>query len=794
MSLKLTLDYAAQIVKEPGFGQRISSSEWAAKLNPTTGTLKGIWRDQWTQTLMLQPMQLQKGWKDTSDQLDSIVGLTDRGSGKLVTNATNITNFAVFEANLKQNANNPWVFFSPIPGTTLSFAQLVVQLAIIALESKSPAPISTSDTRVIAYTEEKPSGNQAWYFRWFQPDAQIGPSFMGLSIGEFNLVFMEEVLAIFRDTSTAGDRSSFERVMMIPLFSPGSNDQSANAGYANAFGASETGPGERSILWLPFHRSLVYIEASSGKWAILDTRQAPVLNGKTGDDRDWDIVKDDREVLVWGLTPSVGRFQLQKVKWFDTATVRLPTFTLDYAPAAALTADNIVPDADALHGTLLSWGSPTTPPGYDNIANSLDTCPPVTTGATDQTRTYGESFTFTASGSRRFTPFLYGVDIRVPRDVRTWPVSATTIADAHPDAGLVRRATIRASVENPEDTSLTVEAIDRPPYAFPALWYRSAYPVRLWDDAGTVGTGDDTNLFIGLTAPTAVQPLRLDTNILRDVRVSAGSYWKRLATTQLRDQRDWTGTGHITAVDFVVRQCGIDTTGADYPTPQSDWNVPLGGATNTRFPNTGALRPHWQPKPGEFADKFISRIAQEFAGFVVGFYPDGTFYYLPAANGWFYNTSGVTFFKNRASGSPCYESPVEFENVEPEANAVQVVARSQTGGLLRSSVFVDWASIQNTAAPNFLGEWRSKVYQIDGVLTCAEVNRVAFIIFQQLRRRHLKVRFKGDYVPALKPGRVFTLEGQGSDTYRLMDYTAELERTGWHPVSYQAELVENGYL
>lgn len=795
MSLSLALDYAAQIVKEPGYGLRIPSEDLAPKLNPTAGTLKGFWRDEWTKTIMLQPLQLQEGFLNSADQLDSIIGLTDRGSGKLVVDPANIGSSALFEANVRQNANNPWVFYSPIPGTTLSFLETLAFTGMLAyLHDHSPFPVSTTDPRVIASTEEKISGNQALYFRYFQPDSLIGHSYLGISIGEFNVVLANDLVAIFQDVSPGRDRTQYKRILTGPLFSPGSTDQTANHGYVGTSAASETGPGDRSIFWLPFHRSLVYIQVSTGKWTILDTRQIPMLNGKSGDNRDWDIV-EDREVMIWGYTPSVGRFQLQKVKWFAAATLKLPTFTLDYTPASALTADNIVPDADTGHGTLLTWGAPTTPAGYANIENSLDTCPPVTTDSTDQTKTYGEQFTFTASGDQRFTPFLYAVEVRVPREVRTWPVSPTTLADAHPAGGIINSATIRASVTEPADTSFTAATIDRPPFFFPALWFRSAYPVQLAETVGPL------TLFTGITTPTQVMPLRNDANIHRDVTITGASYWKRLATTQIRDLRDWTGTGHIRAVDYIVRQCGIDTTGADYPLDGlgsgigGGWDIPLGGLPTT-FPNTGALRPHWRPKPEEYADHFISRIAEQFAGFVVGFYPNGTFYYLPAANGWYYNTTEVTFFKSRTAhpAGPCYESPVEFENVELEANAVQVVARSQTGGLLRSSVFVDWASIKNPAAPNFVGEWRGKVYRVDGVLTCNEVNRIAHTIFMQLRRRHLKVRFHADYVPTLKPGRVFTLEGQGSDTYRLISYTAAIMRAGIHKADMEAELVENGFI
>ena len=316
MSLSLTLDAAVQIVKEPGFGQRVSSKEFAGKLNPGATSLKGFWRDEWSQTVMLQPQQLMEGWLSSASQLDSIIGLLDRGSGILVTDPGNIAAAAIFEANVKQNVNDPWVFYSPIPGTTLSFLETVALTAMLTyLNTHASFPVSTTDPRVIAYTEEKIAGNQALYFRWFQHDSQVGHGFIALMIGEFNLVMVNDLVQIFQDISPARDRTQYRRIMTLPLFSPGATDQTSNQGYSGASTAAETGPGNRSLFWLPFHRSLVYIQASSGRWGILDTRQTPRMNGGSGDSLDWDIV-EDRDVLIWGYTPSVGRFQLQKVAWY----------------------------------------------------------------------------------------------------------------------------------------------------------------------------------------------------------------------------------------------------------------------------------------------------------------------------------------------------------------------------------------------------------------------------------------------------------------------------------------------
>jgi hypothetical protein len=788
VSLLATLNYALQIVAEPGYYTAVSSEQWESKLNQAdAASLKAFWSDEATRTLMLFPRQLRSGFLNTASQLDSIIGFVDRGSGKLVVNSLNITAGRLYEAALKGNASNPWMHHQPLPGTGSSFLELLAAVAMAALEAKLPYPATTADFRVMAYTEEKLIGNQALYLRWFQPDARVGGQFIqGFSIGQYTLVFSGDTMDVMQDISPHMDRTAFRRVLSSPLFSGGSIGQRGNSNSASRAVVDEAGPGDRAILWLPFHRNLIYIQASSGKFALLNAHTFPQLNGKTGDAEDWDIV-DDRELLVFGISPSVGRFQIQKVKFVEgLLKIRIPSFKLDYAPAVPLDATNIVTDFDAYRGSSLTHEPPATPPGYDNVENELDTCPAVTTDPSATTREYGLTYTFLSSTGGRFTPFLYGLEVRVPRAVGTWPVVGVTFGDDKTTPTRIVSAEFSSSIDKPSESQLEMQVLDGPPISIGGLWFRSEYPIRLRE------TSPATDLFIGISRPTQVEPPKYAVTTPRQLEMRAETLWRWLADAPLRDQRDWTGEGHIDVVLKVAQQAGIDTTGADLPSPLADWNTPLGGV-NTRVPQMGILKPHWRPNDTDTAASFITRIAEQFSGYVVGFYPNGQFYYLPR-DPWFYNASEGEFKKSRQADptDPIYEDPVVFEIVEPEANVVQVVANSPTGGRLRSSLWVDWASIRNPLAVNFLGRWRLEILPVDGVLTCSEINRIAYTAFKQTRRRHLLVKFHGDYVPSLRVGRVFTLEGQAG-TWRLMKFSAQYEFDGIPKADYEAELVELGY-
>lgn len=796
MSLSLTLDYALQIIAEPGFYQRFGAEQLWGTLNPADEAAhKGLWSDQATRTLMLKPQPLNPKYKDGPDQLDSIIGLTDRGSGKLQVNAANLAAGRIFEANLKQNANNPFVFVQPIPGTGSTYLELLAQIAILALEQKSPVPIEATDSRVIAFTEDKIQGNQALYLRWIQPDVQAsGSAYTGFCIGQFTLVFFDSLMLVYQDISPCQDRTEFRRIMGVPLFSSSIAPLGSNSGGSAAASVTETPWTPRAVLWIPFHRNLVYVEASSGKWAIINAHTVPALNSPTvSTTQDWSIV-DDREVMIFGRSPSIGGFQIQKVKWYDgDATLNLPQVVLDYAPASALTGSNVVADGDAYHGSILAHSTPATPPGYDNYVNSLNSCPAPTTTTGATSRTYGLTFTFTASPGLRYTPFLYGVEIRVPEVTGTWPVASTSIGDDRTTDARINHARLSAELSHPEQTRMLAAVTDRSPFTLNTLQYRSHYPLQLLD---TVLPGPVvTTLFTGITEPTVVQPHHYQSNRPRSLDIDARSLWKLLEEHILRDQRDWTGTGHISVVDFVARQAGINTAGADYPSPLVDYNLPLGGI-DAQDPRMGHLRKHWQPADLMTAADYIKRIAAEFSGYKVGFYPDGTFFYLPAEPNWFYTASELTFFKSHQvnPAGPCYKDPVLPHITEPEANVIACVGRSKTGALLRSSLWIDWPSILNPAAPNFIGRWKQETIPLDGVLDCFEINVIARTIWNQTRRRHFQVQFKADYMPSLRLGRVFTLEGQAG-TYRLTKIEADFHRPGVRFATYEGfRSDEKGYL
>lgn len=790
MALVLTLDEQLQIIAEPGYFQAFSTRDLTERADPTDASRRAFFFEHQTGTMMLQPLQLQPGWLNSSSQLDSIIGLTDRGSGKLVTNPTNISNKTLFEANKKQNENNPWLFFSPIPGTVTTFVELLAQLGLIALDALSGWPTRPSDARVIAYTEETLVGNQPLYLRWAQPDSQAADlnAVMGFTIGQFALIFSGDQLEIMEDISPGMDRTEWRHMMYAPLFSPGVNAALKNNGRPSLLSVSETPWQERAILWIPYARNRVYIEASSGQSAILVTRPTPELYG-AGASQDWHIVAD-RPLLIWAVTQSVGCFQVQKVKFFGGGAaqeLRLPHFVIDYSPVDALAAANIRIAGDAFRGTALTAGDPTTPPGYDDFVNRLNECAPPVSDGTDLSRTYGTTINFQSDAGQRFTPFLYGIGVVVERVADTWPVAATLVTDTGLEPARITSASLTTSLE-PGDSQLDCNLFDFTPYPLAEFYFRANAPLRLTD----TGPDPDQTLWIGYTEPNILEPLHAVALRPKGLRIEAGSLWKRLAESYLRDQRDWTGEGHIDVVDFIVRQAGIDTTGADYPTPLAAWNTKLGGLTNI-VPIEG-LDPAWKPGKEESAADFILRIARNFAGFIVGFYPTGQFYYLPA-NPFFYNTSELTFYPAGSvnPAGPFYRSPVSFEPVEPEANVVQVFGTdARTGGGLRSSRFVDWASILNPAVVNFIGHWKFKAYPWPGVVTCEEINRIAYTIFKQARRRRLLAKFEGDYVPGLRVGRLFTLNGYAG-LWRLLSCRADYVKTGWKPARYEAQLHEDGW-
>ena len=819
MALQLTLDFALSIISEPGFHQRFSTRKLVENLDPTTvDGNKSFWVDPISSVIMLYPEQLNQNWLNTSAQANYAYRLTG-----LEVNATDIANGTIYEFAYQQNADNIWIFHGPVsPSASVPIVSLSGQADLDNLADQTEHPLSvttfphagpptgppgppratTADAKVLCYTKAPLDLNQALYLRWHvgKAAAAFATAYI-FFIGQFAVVCGPRTAEVFEDASSDGSRTSWRRLFTTPLFAAAAGRQGSPGGVGGAVGSAlpvEEDAHDASLLWIPYMRGRVLMVSHTGRAHQFIARGVPELNGETGTKQDFNIVKP-ATLAVAALTPGPSWFQLQKVKWVDNAiSFRLPTFTISYTPATPLTGANLVDDADAFHGTTLTHGTPSTPAGYDNRASHAnDDCPPPTTDSSDQTRTYGVTYTLEnaadGDGNKVFTPFLYGIDIRVPQVAGTWATSSTTLQDTTAGGtSPIARASIVSSLE-PGEGRMDALIHDRPTGGSPAFalvdkWYRSNYPVKLFDGA--------TNLFVGISEPNLLQPLRLNNDIMRELTITARDLWKWLEDTTLRDQRDWTGTGHITVVKSVVQQAGISVAGADTPSESSSWNSPLGGPRSQIDEITEALRPGWAPRddPPDTAATYIRRIADQFANFAVGFYPDGTFYYLPR-NPYLYTTSEATFFKSRAAHptGPCYEE-IEWENVEPEANEVFVTAHHATDGTrLRSTTFRDTASIVNPSVVNFIG--RPKTLKeppvINAAFTCPELNQIARAIWDRVRRRHLKGRFRADYIPDLKVGRLCTLEDQPG-LYRVLSYRAEYLRPGFRKARYEIELDESG--
>jgi hypothetical protein len=408
----------------------------------------------------------------------------------------------------------------------------------------------------------------------------------------------------------------------------------------------------------------------------------------------------------------------------------------------------------------------------------------ISNGGTDQAQTHGVELTFTSADGLH-TPFFYGFQIEAARTFGTRPTTPLTVDDASSAAYYLERATISAGME-PGAGRMTARIADTGTYDLADYYYRCSLPVQL-------KTGSD-EVFTGWTEPNEVNPLKLAA-APRDLTLSALDRWKSLAETILKDQRDWTDYGHIEVVLYVMQQAGIDTTGAVTPTytpgVAGTYNTPLGLGGVPLAEQTKQTAQAWRPGPRDTAATYIQRVVEFFSGWDVGFYLDGTPFYLPKD---FYTTPTVTFAANTATaaGNPLYRNPVTFRTVEPEANAIVVYTHNATTGEeLHSSLWVDWASILNPAAVNYLGRRRAEAIPFGRSLTCAQLNWIARTVFQATRRRHLIAEFAADFVPTLQVGHVVTLGTYGD--YRVQSIEAEFAKNNWRPARYTAELLEKGY-
>ena len=807
MSLQFTLDYPIRILQEPGFYRLVTCKALAEAGFPSDSpSFKGLFFDEKTKTLMLRPLQLDSTWINTTNQLDSVLRLgTD-----IYCNAADTTGQKIFEAPALGNADNPYVYHTPA-GPTGAFpggagnpspaglpmpfgpaaSENLTQGATAVYQPDTTMPPGTSTITQIGDTSSgvfvtqsaaRMPANQPLFFRWFHPSFANGfPCIYEFYVGQYKLRVKDVVIEVFRDTSSGGDRSAWKKVLTAPLFSTKDFSYVSQTGAMPLLPPQNDPAHDRSLLWLPFRQNQVLLYASTGKSALLTVNSSP---RRLPDGSDWDITRSDT-VLVWVLTPAAGRFQIQKVK-YPSGTIKLQTnpIQIDYTPSSSPTV-GISQDAD--HGTGIS-ATITNPPGYTIPTNDSDDCPTRTTWAgKDQVQGYGVELSFTASTDKRWTPFFYNYGLSAPRTFTNWPASSLSASDVVSGGSPIQHAEITAGLE-PGSGRLTVEVVDLSPFPLAAKSGRSGFPVQLTDSG--------TAIFTGIADAAEAIPLPGASTAGHRLVFPALDRWAQLSWGLMRDRRDYTGTGHIDAVVAAAQQAGIDTSTAELPAGyvagQIDTlNTALGLGQPVVGQMTKDIRQGWAPQDDDTPATFIKRIAQLYSGWWVGFRLDGTFYYLPR---YYFTSPTVTFTAaaNDGSGNPVYHDPLQFTTIEPEANVIIVKCGDDRTGTQRySSAYVDWQSILNQNAVNFLGREKREVVVVGGTFSCRQLNWIARTIWGWTRRRHYQVQFDADFVPSLKIGQMFTLSGQGN--YRLIGMRVRLENQAVHRATYEGLFVEQGF-
>lgn len=799
MALNLQLDYPLRQLDELGYHREMGAREIDTQGEPwSTGTeFQHLWAEPATNTLMLRPLQLDKAFLDSEQQLDSIIRLD-----QMVINDDDLSNQRVHEQAAFGNANNPWIYHNAvgpaswvpvgnaIQGVLTSIAHAAIDALVVrgdniytnasTVPASPPAPMivgGSNDGKYLFHTKDRLVANQALYLRWWQVQSQTGfPITYSFYIADFCISIRDVFVEVYQDISAHGDRTDWKKLTVKPLFS--FNDFSTT-GLKSAW-LTMTNPAEilshdRGLLWLPFRHNQVLLFASTGNYTMIQTKAKAK---RLADNSDWDITRPDTLVL-WALTPSPGRVQIQKVK-YDTVHLKTetPPFKLVYTPSATPT---VTVTADTDHGSTIT---PTisSPPAKAITSSNAEDCPPATTVPTSQAKQYGITLDFQGASDGRWSPFLYRLNIDAPRTFKASVGPAPSLVlDTHAADGRIQSATIHAG-QKPGDGRLTVKAVDSGAYPLSSYYYRHTMPVQLLSQG--------TPVFTGITEPSEVTAVH-GGNFPRMVTFSAHDLWALPIHTFFSQDRDYTGTGHISAVKDVIEVAGYDAT--TYPVDTlaltAGNNTPLGlGSVQSLGQSDKTHRPGWQPDKNESAAHFIARVAEKFSGWMTGFHADGTFFYLPRDH---HTASEVTFSDVRTGSAP-YFYEATFRTLPPEANVLAVIGGDEkTGDLRISPVLVDYASLLNPNVVNYMGRVRTEIVQLTGSYSCQQLNFIGRKMWNAARRRHVTVEFKADFVPTLKVGHVCTLAGYGG-TWRIQEYSVEFVREAWRPAHYTAELVETG--
>jgi hypothetical protein len=909
MALTFTFDAERRLIIEPGYTRFFSAAELAQIGQPAdAASLRQLWCEPVYGTIMMKPLQLQPDFLNHAQQLTS--GCVLRLVPDYVVEAADIAATTVFEQPVG-TVSNPWIFHTPatpaslpttfippsgiapfyslhdIAGTSESGSAVLWETSPGApspVDARLPGDIAlpdtvTSDLRLLVSTNNKFPANQGFFFRWYYPDPKLTAhqTIYGFSFGQYFFYCRPSLLEIWRDISPHGDRSAWHKQYSDNIFASGSLPRNIfNPTFAYGTTSLNEPQGEdRCLMVIPYRKQHILILSNTGKAILLTVLNNPRLRS---DGSDWDITREDT-VDVWALTGVCGRFQIQKVKYEPgPATINFPRIVTEYTP---VDTPAILLKGDKHYDETLtaSVQFPITYVFADSPTSN--DVPPATSDGTGKSRTYGCTLTLGSTADQVYSPQFYSLEVIAQPTFMDNPAPPFVVQDEAESADCVILGADFSMGTTPGDGHITAHLHDNGLYPLEPYYHRSECPIELKLN-GTV-------LFEGYSDRLEVMPLGLN-RAPRRLTVRGVDKWLLLENAYLRDQLDWKGSGHITVVDNIAMQAGIDTIAqpAEYPAGwnganASQWDTPLGTTAQTADNQEGNQLLGWKPQVNDTAATFLGRIREFYSGWIMGFRMDGTFYYLPYD---YFQEATVQFFSRENTGiatgfvpaagagltvsvssgtasisgtpvthavqtiggltdnavnrlyllpdgtahsgtgappagslalgaadtsggavvsvdtspasgrqlttSPVYRVPVEERTIEPSGNVIQIVSKQEINlSSNHSALYVDWASVENPVAINYLGRYKWFIVEVAGAFAAPQLNAMAYIVFKNARRRRKRISIQADFVPGFEIGHVATIQGYGD--YRLIELRGTLVKDNWKTCIYTLESTERGY-
>ncbi len=228
--------------------------------------------------------------------------------------------------------------------------------------------------------------------------------------------------------------------------------------------------------------------------------------------------------------------------------------------------------------------------------------------------------------------------------------------------------------------------------------------------------------------------------------------WKRVQNTLLTDAEMFDGQQHTEVVQKVLRLAGFADT--EMEIDQDDYALP--GAEE----DEAAL---WQPAMGESAGSFLERIREEFSGWRLGVRGDGVAYYKQPGDGAVQRAFATLTAALGPEDLPVFSLSQALDERE-HRNEIWVIGQ-QAGGELLVASWIDYSSIYDVSAAQYVGERRPLVLIDTSLNTKSDVAWVCRTLADRFGRLRSLAAWEAPFDATLSPGDLVTVDGQ---PYRLV--------------------------